>query len=208
MDSYTAYWLRNGYQADADRFNQDFRRPQTSDGAALSVPLGDFCSVKITGTSPASGVGGPPTTYSYTIIDLNGIYGTFVATVNPQLRNPSKRYAPFIIGSTVIWNVITGYIETPELDASATKFAVVLAKVGGSAGSNSAYCTFTYQVSDYWGNPIGGSNVTAIQPDFSPARMVMCPCNAATLGDGWYDATNGFHFVAYETQQQCAGSCS
>lgn len=184
MDAYTAFLLRNGYQADAERYNEDYTLPATNGQDSAQIPLGDYCAVLITGV--AGGSGGPPTTYSYSITDLNGLYGAYTATVNPQLRNPVKRYGPFTAGNAVVWNVITGYIETAELDTTSTTFAVTLTQTGGSAGSSSAYCSYTYSAYNLFGNLLG----TNLAPVCSPARIVMQTCVAANAGLLCYNASN------------------
>lgn len=190
MDAYTAFLLRNLYDAHSDRYNQDFGLPQTNGADSCQLPLGDYCAVEILSVESGNGTWASP--YVYNITDLNGLYGSYSATVNPQLHNPVKLYGPFTAGVAVVWNVITGYIESPELDATSTAFEVILSQTGGSAGSWTANCTWTYSVYDARGKLLA-AGATPVN-----TRLGNVQYQAGTVGVGWYNASNVFQFATFD----------
>jgi hypothetical protein len=64
-------------------------------------------------------------------------------------------------------------------------FAVTLTQTGGSAGTNAAYCSFTYTVTN-----LGGAQLTtAAAPLNSRARIFKVQCVAGTKGTAFYNTS-------------------
>lgn len=62
-------------------------------------------------------------------------------------------------------------------------FRVKVSQTGGSAGSSSAYCSFTYTV-----KTLGDVTLAmGAAPEASPARIVKMACTAATVGSAYFD---------------------
>ena len=90
-------------------------------------------------------------------------------------------------------------IMNSDLLLSAPVFPVTVSQTGGTAGTSSAYCSFTYSVLDLTGITIG----TAIAPLSSAARIIKCACTAGTHGTAHYNTAGALILDSVdETEQQ------
>lgn len=79
--------------------------------------------------------------------------------------------------------------EKRSLGRSDSLFAVTVEQTGGSAGTQTAYCTFSYTVKGSSGNTLA----TGLQPENSRARIFKIQCTAGSKGTAYYDAGGTLH---------------
>jgi hypothetical protein len=81
-------------------------------------------------------------------------------------------------------------------------FMCLLTQVGGSAGSASAFCSFTYDVRAYYGasGSAGPALASGLSPIYSGARVFKMAATAATIGIATVLPNGGYSIaVAFET---------
>lgn len=138
-------------------------------------------------------------------------------------------------GDGLIWvGGTVAYLPTPGKTASSTGYSgpvdgvivtpsrycwlqrVGLTKTGGSAGSASAVCSFTYDVSslviaggggDLGGSPSSGVMASGVSPEMSPARIFPMTASPATVGMAYWGGTGWVLAYAHETAAGVS-SCS
>jgi hypothetical protein len=95
---------------------------------------------------------------------------------------------PTPAGSTPPWpaGVVENYnqIVTENITLDAPCFPVYVTQSGGTAGSSTDYCSFTYTIQDLTGVNIAPA---PLSPLLSPARIIKCTCTAGTNGMAFYD---------------------
>jgi hypothetical protein len=85
--------------------------------------------------------------------------------------------------------------------SAGTIFPVTLTQTGGSAGSKTTKCSFTYTVKDITATTTLGTGITPIQQaDYNNGKR-----SAATYGWGYLDGSNVVHVFCFE--DRTTGSC-
>ena len=88
-------------------------------------------------------------------------------------------------------------VRQPAYPRTGGLFYVKLTKDGGTAGTNTTACSFTYTVKDVTGQQIG--TTVAVAKD----RLLTCAMNEATKGWAFYDENNDLKvWDCNETMQQ------